>query len=69
MEHELLTLHVHPSLSPSVCGIRVARSLVFCVEFCGSLLVFSFVFFYLLTYHLVCNWSNTTGATSGTETA
>ena len=39
VEQELLTLPKHLSSSPVFSGVRVARSLVFCVEFCRSLFV------------------------------
>ena len=32
-----------PGFTPSFCGVRVARSLVFCVVFCRSLFVFFFL--------------------------
>ena len=42
VEQELHTLPAHPS-SPSVfSGVRVARSVVFCVMFCRSLFVLMF---------------------------
>jgi hypothetical protein len=39
-EQELPTLSVHPSSLLVFSGVRVARSLVFCVVFCRSLFVF-----------------------------
>ena len=37
MAQELLTIPEHMSSPPIFCEIRVARSSVFCVVFCGSL--------------------------------
>jgi hypothetical protein len=37
VEQELLTLYDHLSSHPVFSGVRVARSLVFCVVFCRSL--------------------------------
>ena len=39
MEEELPTLPQHTSSSPDFSGVRVTRSLVFCVMFCRSLFV------------------------------
>ena len=39
VEQELLTLYDHLSSHPVFSGVRVARSLVFCVVFCRSLFV------------------------------
>ena len=39
MEHELPTLPEKMSSPPVFSGVRVARSLVFCVVFCRSLFV------------------------------
>ena len=38
-DQELLTLPEHLSSHPVYSGVRVARSLVFCVVFCGTLFV------------------------------
>ena len=48
MELELLTLPEHLGSSPVFSGVRVAQSLVFCVMFCRSLFVCSFVLFLLV---------------------
>jgi hypothetical protein len=39
VEQELPTLPEHLCSSPVFSGVRVARSLVFCVVFCSSLVV------------------------------
>ena len=39
VEKELLTLPGASEFAPIFCGVRVARSLVFCVLFCSSLFV------------------------------
>ena len=48
MEQELLTLSEPMSSPPVFSGICVARSLVFCVMFCGSLFVLLSFFFWTL---------------------
>ena len=45
MDQERLTLSGHPSSPPVFIGLRVARSLVFCVMFCRSLFVLLSFFF------------------------
>ena len=45
VKKELLTLPKHPGSPTVVSGIRVARSLVFCVIFCRSLYVLLSLFF------------------------
>jgi hypothetical protein len=47
VEQELLTLPEHLSSTPVLSGIRVSRSLVFCVVFVYRFLFFSFVLFLL----------------------
>jgi hypothetical protein len=39
VEQELLTLPEHLSSSPVLSGVRVSRTLVFCLMFCLSLFV------------------------------
>jgi hypothetical protein len=48
MEQELLTLPEHLSSPPGFSGVRVVRSLVFCVVFCRSLFVLLFFFFFFV---------------------
>ena len=48
MEQELLTLPEHLSSRPGFTGVRVVRSLVFCVVFCRSLFVLLFFFFFFV---------------------
>jgi hypothetical protein len=48
LEQELLTLPEHLSLPQVFGGVRVARSLVFCLVFCISLFdLFLFSFFFI----------------------
>ena len=48
VEQELLTLPDHLSSPPVCSGVRVARSVVFCVVFCRSLFVLLSFFFWPL---------------------
>ena len=50
VEQELLFLPEYLSWSPVFSGVRIARSLVFCVVFCRSL----FVLFFFLSLYFVC---------------
>ena len=48
VEQELLTIWEHLRLSAVFSGVRVAKSLVFCVIFCRSLFILLFFFFWPL---------------------
>ena len=50
MEKELLTLPEHQSSPPMFSGVRVARSLIFCVVLCRSLHVILSFFIWSLHY-------------------
>jgi hypothetical protein len=50
VEQELPTHPRHLSSPPVLSGVRVTRSLVFCVMFCRSLFVFLYFFFWPLCY-------------------
>jgi hypothetical protein len=52
MEKELLALPEHQSSPPMLSGVRVARSLIFCVVLCRSLHVVLFFFFIWSSYYL-----------------
>ena len=54
VEQELLTLSQHMSSPPVFSGVRVTRSLVFCVVLCRSLFVLLYFFFW---YCAVCSSS------------
>jgi hypothetical protein len=53
VEHELLTLPEYLSLPPVFGGVRVARSLVFCVVFCRSLFVLLFLFLLAIVFSVL----------------
>jgi hypothetical protein len=53
MEKELLALPGHQSSPPMFSGVRVARSLIFCVVLCRSLYCLSFFDLLLLSISLV----------------
>jgi hypothetical protein len=53
VEQELITLLEHPSSPPIISGVRVIRSLVLCIMYCGSLFVLfllAIVLFVLLLF-------------------
>ena len=53
MEQELITLLEYPSSPPIISGVRVIRSLVLCIMYCGSLFVLfllAIVLFVLLLF-------------------
>jgi hypothetical protein len=50
MEKELLALPEHQSSPPMFSGVRVARSLIFCVVLCRSLHVMLSFFIWSLYY-------------------
>ena len=52
MEKELLALPEHQSSPPMLSGVRVARSLIFCVVLCRSLHVVLSFFFIWSSYYL-----------------
>jgi len=52
VEQKLLSLPVHPNSLPVRSGVRVARSLVFCVFFC-RLFFFSFFLLTIVLFVLV----------------
>jgi len=57
LEHEMLILPEHLSSPPVLSGVRVARSLVFCVMFCRSLFVLlSFCSLYCLFFDILWWW-------------